>query len=91
MAGTIRQPGGPLSGVHVLLVGTRFETATDIAGRFTFGAVPAGRYGLRAQRMGFAPIDQQIQIGDDEPALDLTMQPVAVPVAAVIVTPGFFG
>ena len=91
VAGTVRQPGGPLSGVHVSLVGTRFETATDIAGRFTFGAVPAGRYGLRAQRMGFAPIDQQIQIGDGEPALDLTMQPVAVPVAAVIVTPGFFG
>lgn len=91
VSGTIRQPDGPLSGVHVSLVGTRFETATDVAGRFTFGAVPAGRYGLRAQRMGFAPIDQQIQIGGSEPPLELTMQPVAVPVAAVIVTPGYFG
>src|SRR5205085_1635604 len=62
IGGTIRQPGGPLPGVNVSLMGTRFETVTDAAGRFTFGAVSPGRYALRALRMGFSPINQEILI-----------------------------
>ena len=91
VAGTIRQADGPLSGVHVSLVGTRFETATDAAGRFVFGTVPLGHYQLRAMRMGFAPVNEQIQIEPSAAPIELSMSPIAVPVAAVIVTPGYYG
>lgn len=92
LAGTVQQAdgGGPIAGVHLSLVGTRFETMTDVAGRFNFGVVPAGTYSLRATRMGFAPIATSAQTGGGAP-LGLSMTPAAVPVGEVIVTPGYYG
>ena len=93
LTGVVRQPDGPLGGVHLWLSGTRFEAMTDGAGRFSFGSVPAGSYVLRALRMGFAPIVRALRVGtpSDAGSLELQMVPAAVPVDAVIVTPGYFG
>ena len=93
LTGVVRNPDGPLAGVRLWLSGTRFEAMTDGAGRFSFGSVPVGSYILRALRMGFAPIVRALHVGapDDAGPLDLQMIPAAVPVDAVIVTPGYFG
>ena len=93
VAGTIRQPSGPLGGVRLTLFGTRFAAMTDAAGRFNFGSVPAGDYSLRALRMGFAPVTKPVRVDatDSASSLELTMFPAAVPVDAVIVTPGYVG
>jgi outer membrane receptor protein involved in Fe transport len=93
VTGVVRQPDGPLAGVHLWLTGTRFEAMTDRAGRFSFGSVPAGLYSLRALRMGFAPIVRALRVGapSDAGSVELQMIPAAVPVDAVIVTPGYFG
>jgi hypothetical protein len=64
LTGVVRQPDGPLGGVHLWLSGTRFEAMTDGAGRFSFGSVPAGSYVLRALRMGFAPIVRALRAED---------------------------
>ncbi|MEP6494883.1 MAG: carboxypeptidase regulatory-like domain-containing protein [bacterium] len=91
MSGFVRQSTERLAGVHVALAGTRFETATDVDGRFSFGVVRAGDYTLTAMRMGYTPVREQIHVEAAGAPLELSMTPVAVPVAAVIVTPGYFG
>jgi hypothetical protein len=91
VGGTIRQPSGPLGGVHVSLAGTRFEAPTDDAGRFNLGTVPPGDYTLTAVRMGYSPVRQSLHVSGPSAPIELSMAPIAVPVGAVIVTPGYFG
>src|SRR4051812_17656621 len=80
LGGTIRQQGMALGAVHVTLAGTRFETQTDAAGRFTFGAVPPGAYTLHAVRMGSAPVSRTIHVGSDDAPIAIEMIAAAVPV-----------
>lgn len=93
LGGIARQvDGGPIGAVHLTLAGTRFEATSDAAGRFTFGTVPAGNYTLRALRMGFAPVERSISVDERDIApVAIDMTPAAVPVDAVIVTPGYVG
>jgi len=92
IVGIVRQASSPVAGVHLALTNTRFETTSDIAGRFNFGVVRPGDYILTATRIGFSPVHEQIHVDSVTSApLELSMLPAAVPIAAVIVTPGYFG
>lgn len=93
VSGVVSQPDGPLWGARLSLAGTRFEASSDLAGRFTFGNVPPGDYTVHAVRLGYAPAAQPLHVAGDgtAPSVALSMTPVAVPVAAVIVTPGYYG
>lgn len=93
LTGVVRQPDGPLGGVRLWLSGTRFEAMTDVSGHFNFGSVPVGNYVLRALRMGFAPLVRALHVGaaTGTVPIEIDMTPAAVPVDAVIVTPGYFG
>ena len=81
----------PLGGVHVQLRGTRFEATSNESGQFNLGRVPPGVYRLAAMHIGFEPVDRAVTIAAGEPKLDIAMIPIAIPLAAVIVTPGYFG
>lgn len=47
--------GRPVPEVQVFVVGTRIGAMTDLEGRFTIGAVPAGNRSLEARRIGYRP------------------------------------
>ncbi len=69
VTGTITNEGGqPLAGAQVTLQGTRLGTVTAADGRFTIGAVPAGNYTLRVQRIGFAPTTQPVAVAAGQAA-----------------------
>jgi len=81
----------PLSGVHLMFRDTRFESTSNDSGSFSFGRVPAGTYRLSASRIGFEPLERTIVVDGHDQSIDLAMTAIAIPLAAVIVTPGYFG
>jgi TonB-linked SusC/RagA family outer membrane protein len=61
--GTVRsEPGEPLQGVNVVVVGTRLGAATRSDGQYTIVGVPPGTHQVRASRIGYAPREQQITV-----------------------------
>jgi len=78
----------------VEIPGTRFSTRSGDDGSFTLGRLPTGRYSVRIVRLGFAPtvVDPLDVAPSDTGVFIATMlTPAPVPLAAVIVTPGFYG
>ncbi|MFL5483593.1 MAG: SusC/RagA family TonB-linked outer membrane protein [Gemmatimonadaceae bacterium] len=67
ITGVVTGEGGvPVSGVQVTLVNRGMGATTDINGRYTIGRVPTGTYTIRAQRIGFAPVSQQVTVLNGE-------------------------
>jgi TonB-linked SusC/RagA family outer membrane protein len=60
------ETGQPVVGAQVIIPGRGIGTATGSDGRFTLGRVPAGTYQLRAQRIGFTPLTQQVTVLSDQ-------------------------
>ncbi len=57
--------GEPLPAANVILIGTRLGAATDLDGRFTVRAVPAGTYALRVSLLGYERTTiEDITVGD---------------------------
>ncbi len=56
--------GGPLSGVAVRLMGTRYFTVTDGRGEFQFSDVPPGEYVLEAQMLGYQSRSETVNLLD---------------------------
>jgi hypothetical protein len=84
----------PVVRAQVLLQGTRFIATTGDDGHFGFGLVPPGTYAVRAMRVGFVPgtIDSvRVDSAGAPLVLELALQPIAVPLATVVVSPGTFG
>jgi TonB-linked SusC/RagA family outer membrane protein len=48
--------GSPVTGVTIVVTGTRLAAITGDNGRFTLGAVPPGTYALEARRVGYSPV-----------------------------------
>jgi hypothetical protein len=89
----IREDGAPLGGARVELVGTRFTTTSRDDGAFSLGQVPVGTYALRVTRIGFRAVDARpLHLeADGAMPLDVRLERAAVPLSAVVVTPGWFG
>jgi hypothetical protein len=94
LEGVVRDQAAPIEGARVELAGTRYSTVTGRDGRFSLGVVAAGEYTIRVMRIGYRPlIVPRVRVGDqgDTPPLVLVIERAPVPLAAVVVTPGYFG
>ena len=94
LEGEVRDQAAPIEGARVELVGTRYSTVTGHDGHFSLGIVAAGDYTLRVMRIGYRPLlVPHVIVGEqsDTPPLVLTLERAPVPLAAVVVTPGYFG
>jgi len=76
---------GPLTGAHVQLKDTYYQTVTDNLGNFVFSGIQKGKYELQVSFIGFETYHESIEIADD-----LTINPLlkesAVVTDAVIVS-----
>lgn len=71
----------PLAGAQVSIVGTDRRTATDAAGEYSLGNVPAGPVTLRATRVGHAAAERAVTVVTGETAIanfELTQAAVAL-------------
>lgn len=62
---TVRDiPGDPLAGVKVSLEGNQrgLDSETNELGQASFGALPPGRYRLKAEKAGYRPLSQEFQV-----------------------------
>jgi hypothetical protein len=78
---TVRDiPGDPLEGVKVSLEGNQrgFDVATNSLGMASFGAIPPGKYLLKATKAGYRPQSQQLTL-DGSPTLKLELRLVVEP------------
>ena len=93
--GTLRDAATdtPVAGARVEFVGTRFAATSRENGAFSLGVVPFGAYTARITRMGFRPVTiEALRIATDIPSpIDVTLEHAPIPLAAVVVTPGYFG
>ncbi len=94
ISGLIRDESGePLANVRVHVAGSRHGTSSDAEGRFVLRDVPSGMHELSALRLGFRPaqiIDVSVE-PDEATELTISMIRAPMPLAAVVVTPGYFG
>ena len=84
--GVVRgEAGTPVADVNVVVVGTRLGTRTRADGRYAIDRVAAGQYTLRAQRIGFTPVDQPVTVADGQTAVvDFTLARAAVVLSEVV-------
>lgn len=54
---TDKENGDPLPGVAVSVIGTNWGAQTDLEGKFIILNVPVGEYTLRADLIGYAPVE----------------------------------
>jgi outer membrane receptor protein involved in Fe transport len=63
---TDKESGEPLPGVNVIIVGTTTGAATNINGEFFIVNVPPGTYTLRANLIGYGPVEiKNVQVSVD--------------------------
>lgn len=87
VSGTVRDStGGVVQAAEVVAIGLPRRTFTDSAGRYRLDQLPAGRWTLRARRLGHRALELTTVIGASEEArsdfvlarLPLRLQPVVV-------------
>lgn len=77
----------PIEGAQVYLVGTTLGTRTASSGRYTIANVPPAQYRVRAQMIGFRPVDQTVTLAAGQTVtLDFTMKQQAISLDALVVT-----
>ncbi len=78
----------PLAGVNVMLVGQRLGAMTDADGRYQILNIPAGRYDVRFNLIGYGPrLVQAVDVSADQTTrLDAEMAESAVAMKEVVVT-----
>jgi hypothetical protein len=82
----------PLEAVEVRIDGTALRALTDRAGRYRFGAVPAGVHVVRAEGLGHVPAvrpDVVVRPGRAT-VLDLELRPAAFVLEALVARPSVF-
>ncbi|HUF28033.1 MAG TPA: TonB-dependent receptor [Gemmatimonadaceae bacterium] len=79
--------GQPLAAAHVRIPELHREELSHEDGDFALFRVPAGRYTLSVQRIGYAMESRSIQvIGGEEVTVRIAMRPTAVQLTRVVVT-----
>lgn len=78
----------PLTGVNVIVVGAPLGALSDDEGRFTIVNIPAGRYSVRANMLGYRSVlTQDIVVNADQTTrLDLALSEAPVQMAEVVVS-----
>ena len=64
LRGIVRDPnqGMPLNDVHVFLVESTLSSISSASGGYLLASVPAGTYELRAERIGYVRVVQQVTV-----------------------------
>lgn len=76
-----------LAGASIRILGTQLTTQTRSDGGYTLSDIPTGTHRLRVTRIGYAPLEQEINVAADAPAtVNLAMQAQAAMLAPVVVT-----
>src|SRR6185503_5556019 len=83
---TDKASGEAVVGVQVSVVGQQIAGLTDADGRYTLPNAPNGGFQLRATRLGYEPMTQDVPAGSDVTTVDLTMTRVATRLAEVVTT-----
>src|SRR5205085_10530989 len=79
--------GNPIGQVQVYLVGSRRGTVTQENGRFLITGVPVGQVTLRAQKLGYTPVQRALTIaGNDTATADFRLSAAALALDEVVVT-----
>lgn len=77
---------------HVQVLGTDIAALSDMMGRFRLAPLPAGRYELRVQMIGYAPMKGSIDVQDGRGvAVRATIAEQALPLCGLVVCGGFCG
>ena len=77
----------PVAGARVSIVGSTVGTLTDRDGRYLLANLAAGQLTLRAQRIGYTPVDRTVTLVDGGTATqDFVMVAAATTLADVVVT-----
>lgn len=88
IAGTVTDAanGRPLPGVNVLVQGTILGASTDLNGTYFILNVPAGVYTLRAEMIGYSPMEQtDVQVNVDlTSSVNFSLRETVLDVAEVI-------
>lgn len=75
-----------ISGATLDLAGPRFSrrVRSDETGRFHLGQVPVGSYRLLVLRVGFAPLRQDVQVGDSDAEVTVALTNEAETLNAIV-------
>src|SRR2546425_1105409 len=83
----------PVSGARVNLIGTRLQSATDSAGRFTQASLGAGTYILEVRAIGYGVTSWVLRLSEGE-LVDYVfeLEPIGVDLEPIVVEgrPGYF-
>jgi TonB-linked SusC/RagA family outer membrane protein len=77
----------PLGDVQVLVVGTQRGAITNDLGEYRIAGVSVGAVTVRAQRIGYAPVNQSVTITAGNPVTaNFVLSPTAIQIDEVVVT-----
>jgi hypothetical protein len=81
-----------VANAQVEIVERRLRTLSGPDGSFVFEAVPLGTHTLRIARIGYALTERELTVLDTTTMdLSINMEPVALRLSEIVVTPGYFG
>lgn len=89
ITGTVvdRNTSQPLDGGQVQIVGTKLGGVSDSRGHFIVRGVPAGAVTVRAQRIGYTPVSQTVQLAaNDSAQVNFALVVSAVQLSEVVTT-----
>jgi len=76
----------PVANVQVIIVGTQRGAVSDERGVYRIGSLPAGAVTVRAQRIGYQPLDHQATVtADGSTTVDFALTVKAVSLDATVV------
>ncbi len=76
-----------LSGVSIRVLGTQLGTQSRTDGGYTLTDIPAGSHRVRVTRIGYAPLEQEVNVAADAATLvNVALQPQAAILSPVVVT-----
>lgn len=80
----VNKAGTPLAGARVQLEGTTRATATRAGGDFVLDSLPAGTQTVSVRLLGYAPIEQAVDLSSREPRAVTLMMDNFVPVLEAV-------
>jgi TonB-dependent starch-binding outer membrane protein SusC len=84
---TDRLTGAPVTGVSLLLEGTRLGATADDSGQYRIAGIPPGRYTVSARRIGYTRTTSPAAVRADEvTTVNFTLDPTANVLDQIVVT-----
>ena len=93
VSGVVReeQTNAPVADAQVRILERGLQVLTGPGGRFTFAAVPSGRYTIRVDRLGYRVAEEALRVGGSDVTVPISLATAALELGEIVVTPGHFG